>query len=186
MARHAMATPPTAPFIARTHPRRRPAMRGAGLPDALLGCAVLGLGVLAWLRLPAITAAQGFAAARQQHAAQAAANAAEWLHALRSCGVDPLRGGAHRVLLPAAATTPPDCRRHDCTPEQMVEHGWHAWAAHAAEQLPGVRADLACRHAHDVALAPIDETAGTPDAVCTLRLYPPGDGEAAWQWNIRV
>ncbi len=159
---------------------------GAGLPDALLACVVLGLGVAGWLRLPAITAREALAARQHQQASQAAANLAQWLHALRTVSGAPLPTPSRRVLLPAPDSPAPDCRRHECTPPQMLEFGWREWALDTARLLPGARAEIACRPAHDTDALAAQAGPGSDDRVCTLTMRPPHGREPAWQWSLRA
>lgn len=173
-------SPPPAPRPTATP--RQP--RGAGLPDALLACAVLGLGVGAWLRLPASTASVALAAHQQQRAAQAAANLADWLHALRGSGFDPLPSLARRQLLPATGTRPADCRARECSPEQLAEHAWREWANETSQALPGARAEITCRAARDAGALAAASWRRSPatrcDAVCVLHMHWPGRGNGHW------
>lgn len=194
-----MPPPPPAlawPGLPSGHHARaaRPVARGAGLPDALLACAVLGLGVVAWLRLPALGAGEALAARQQQQADQAADNLAEALRALRASGFEPRVDLRRRVLLPAASARAPDCRAHDCAPAQLAEQLWQQWAEELARQLPGARAEIACRAANDDrSLTPVPPQASStpawqpaPDAVCELRVRMPGRAGAEWQWSLRA
>ncbi len=164
---------------------RRRAARAAGLPDALMACAVLGLGVVAWLRLPALTAAEAAAARQQQQAAQAAENLAQWLYALRTSGLDLSRHAARRSLLPVPGEPRIDCRRQACSAAELAEEAWSQWARATAAQLPGARADLHCRAAHDRGLPPAPPGI-VADAVCRLRLDLPQVPDAHWIWQFRA
>ncbi len=175
--------------------------RGTSLLDALLACLVLGLGVLAALRLPALTERELAAAAQRLQAAHAAANLAAALHAQRGyaaeapCSLNPC------TLLPAPGPAGDDCRARDCTPQRMTAQDLREWSALTQPLLPGARADLRCRPARDEvepAPAPLPpRTAGSAgsdrrrdsvvesvvDSVCTLQLRL-AQGEVL-RWRIR-
>ncbi len=167
-----------------TPARPRRGARGSGLVDALLGCLVLGLAVLAWLRLPALGERQLAAARQLQAAASAAANLAEALHAPYAAAAAP-RLPWRRSLLPAAGRRA-DCRRHDCSAAQMAEQDLSDWAELSARSLPNARAELRCRGASDRLGA--TEAAADGGAVCTLclRLASALDGrEMVLRWTVR-
>lgn len=149
---------------------------------------------MAWLRLPALGAGEALAARQQRQADQAAENLAVALRALRANGFEPRVDLRRRVLLPAPAAPAPDCRAHDCTPGQLAEQLWRQWAEELGRQLPGARAEIACRAASDggaLAAAPARAPSApawrpAPDAVCELRVHLPGRAGAAWHWSLRA
>ncbi len=171
--------------------------RGNGLLDALLASLVLGLGVLAALRLPLLTWRELGAAAQRQQAAHAAANLAAALHAQRGYAAEVPCTTHPCTLLPASASAGDDCRARDCTPQRMAAQDLREWSALTQPLLPGARADLRCRPARD-ALAPARGSprevvassrsfdAGfdaCPEFVCTLQLHlAHGD---VLRWRIR-
>ena len=157
-------------------------LRGNTLAEALVACLVLGLGVLAWLRLPGLTARELAAARMRQDAAHAAGALAAALHAQRDYGADPVARGLRHTLLPAPRRPASDCLDADCTPAQMAEADLYLWSELAAARLPGVRADLDCRAAG----AQGPETPA-PVGGCTLRMRLPPMGEAdpgLLQWRL--
>ncbi|MBU6441639.1 MAG: hypothetical protein KGJ03_01285 [Betaproteobacteria bacterium] len=156
-------------------------LRGNTLAEALVACLVLGLGVLAWLRLPGLTARELAAARMRQDAAHAAAALAAALHAQRDYGADPAAQGLRRTLLPAPPRPASDCLDADCTPAQMAEADLYLWSELAAARLPGVRAELECRAS--TVQGPAPPAAGD----CTLRMRLPQPGEAdsdLLQWTL--
>ncbi len=156
--------------------------RGSTLAEALVACLVLGLGVLAWLRLPALTAGELAAARARQEAAQAAGALAAALHAQHDHGADPVARRLHRTLLPPSGRPANDCLASDCTPGQMADAELWLWAQMAQARLPGARAELDC------AAASATEAAVPPwPGECTLRMrLPPGrTGESAMlTWRL--
>ena len=165
--------------------RRRP--RGGGLPDALLASLVLGLGVLAALRLPLLASRELGAAAQRQQAAHAAANLAAALHVQRGYGAEPPCMISACTLLPAAAASGDDCRARDCTPQRMAAQDLREWSALTQQLLPGAQAALRCRPARDglapaPALGPPQATAGSGlDSICTLRMRLAQGGLLRWR-----
>lgn len=155
-------------------------LRGNTLAEALVACLVLGLGVLAWLRLPGLTARELAAARMRQDAAHAAAALAAALHAQHDYGADPVARGLRRTLLPAPPRPASDCLDVDCTPTQMAEADLYLWSELAAARLPGARAELECR-------AGVPGSATATAGVCTLRMRLPPLGEAdsdMLQWSL--
>ncbi len=158
------------------------AQRGSTLAEALVACLVLGLGVLAWLRLPAVTAGELAAAAARQDAARAAGALAAALHAQHDYGADPVARRLHRSLLPLAGRPPNACLESDCTPEQMADAQLWLWGEMVSARLPGAGAELDC------AAAPTPAAGGRAwPGDCTLRMHLPRAGmqeSALLTWHL--
>ena len=170
------------PRLAQPAEARCDTQRGSTLAEALVACLVLGLGVLAWLRLPALTAGELAAARARQDAAQAAGALAAALHAQHDYGADPVARGLHRSLLPLARRPSPDCLESDCTPAQMADAELWLWGEMVARRLPGTRAELDCA----AASVPAPADRAWPGS-CTLRMHlaPVGTQESALlQWRL--
>jgi Tfp pilus assembly protein PilV len=156
--------------------------RGSTLVEALVACLVLGLGVLAWLRLPALTARELADARARQDAAHAVAALAAALHAQHDYGADPVARGLHRALLPAPRHPGFDCLDADCTPAQMADEDLRLWSELAAARLPGARAQLDCRP--PPARAPAPPWPG--GCMLRLRLAPAASRDATLlQWRLQ-
>jgi Tfp pilus assembly protein PilV len=169
---------------ATAHPAAAPcsSQRGSTLAEALVACLVLGLGVLAWLRLPALTAGELAAARARQDAAHAAGALAAELHAQHDYGADPVARRLRRTLLPPARRPATDCVASDCTPEQMADAQLWLWGEMVHPRLPGARAELDCA----AASAPGPGGPAGPGA-CTLRMHlaPAGARESPpLQWRL--
>ena len=157
---------------------------GSGLVDVLLGCVVLGLAVLAWLRLPVLGERQLSAARDLQAASAAAANLAEALHAPYAAAAVPRLPWRRRLLPPAPRHA--DCRRQACSAAQMAEQDLSDWGELTARRLPGARAELRCRGVNDRLGA--TEAVSRGGAVCTLCLHLASarDGhELVLRWTVR-